>query len=131
MPRGNVPERFQYILASTTLGHLATIGSKGRPQVNPVWFLWVGEQLLLGVKADTVKYRNLRRDPHLAISLLDPQDSHHYVELRGEVTEFELYRDLTFVNQLARKYTGKEMDPSEEGRERYKLTVRVDSWTGQ
>lgn len=131
MPRGPVPKQFHDILESTTLGHLATIGKDGRPQVNPVWFLWDGEHLLLGVKAETVKYRNLRRDPRLAVSCLDPNDAHHYVELRGEVTEFELYRDLTFVNQLARKYTGKDMDAAEDGKERYKLTVRVDSWTGQ
>ena len=131
MPRGPVPESYHSILTSTTLGHLATIGGDGGPQVNPVWFLWDGEQVLLSVKSDTVKYRNLRRDPRLAISFLDPQNPLHYVELRGEVASFELYRDLTFVNRLARKYTGRDMNPREEGKERFKLTVRVDSWTGQ
>lgn len=131
MPRGAVPEAFHDILESTTLGHLATIGEQGRPQVNPVWFLWDGEDVLLSVKADTVKYRNLRRDPHVAISFIDRENSFHYVEVRGEVTEFELYRDLTFVNQLAQTYTGQDMDPAEDGKERYKLTLRVDSWTGQ
>ena len=38
MPRGEVPERYRDILASTALGPLATIGPDGRPQVNPVWF---------------------------------------------------------------------------------------------
>ena len=131
MPRGAVPEAFHHILESTTLGHLATIGSNGQPQVNPVWFLWDGEHVLLGVKADTVKYRNLRRDSRVAISFLDPDNPGHYVEVRGEVETFELYRDLSFVNQLSRKYTGCDMDPAENGKERYKLTVRVDSWTGQ
>ena len=41
MPKGAVPERYLDILASTALGHLATIGPYGRPQVNPVQFLWV------------------------------------------------------------------------------------------
>ena len=131
MPKGTVPQRFHYILESTTLGHLATIDELGRPQVNPVWFLWDGEHVLLSVKAETVKYRNLRREPHLAMSFTDPSNPGHYVEVRGVVTEFELYRDLTFVNWLAHKYTGKDMDPREEGKERYKLTVRVDAWTGQ
>lgn len=131
MPKGPVPANYQDILESTTLGHLATLGSDGRPQVNPVWFLWVGEHVLLSVKATTVKYRNLRRDPRLAISFADPSNPMRYIELRGEVEAFELYRDLTFVNRLARKYTGADMDPREHGKERYKLTIRVDSWTAQ
>jgi len=131
VPRSAIPERFHHILKSTTLGHLATIDEGGAPQVNPVWFLWDGEHILLSVKADTVKYRNLRRDPRLAISFIDPDKPLHYVELRGEVVEFERYLDLTFVNQLAQKYTGAGMDPREHGKERYKLAVRVDSWTGQ
>jgi hypothetical protein len=35
------------------------------------------------------------------------------------------------VNLLARKYTGRDMPVSEDGKERYKLAVRVDGWTGQ
>ncbi len=131
MPNGPVPERFHGILESTVVGHLATVGSDGRPQVNPVWFLWDGVHLLLSVRADTVKYRNLRRDPRLAISIADQMNPGHYLELRGEVAAFEEFRTLEFVDQLSMKYAGKPMARSEEGRDRYKLTVRVESWTGQ
>ncbi len=131
MPSGAVSERYHPILESTAVGHLATIGPSGEPQVNPVWFLWDGEYVLLSVKAETVKYRNVLRDRRVAISISDPENSMHYVEVRGEVTAVELYRDLSFVNLLARKYTGRDMPDSEDGKERYKLTVRVDSWTGQ
>ena len=133
MPKSPVPDRFRDILAntSTALGHLATIDERGRPQVNPVWFLWDGERVLLSVRPETKKYRNLRRDPHVAISILDPARPERYVELRGEVIEFELYEDLTFVNRLARKYTGADFQKGHVGEHRYKVTIRVDSWTGQ
>ena len=42
MPAGQVPARYFDILESTTLGHLATVNAEGRPEVNPVWFLWDG-----------------------------------------------------------------------------------------
>jgi PPOX class probable F420-dependent enzyme len=119
------------MLESTSVGHLATINDDGSPQVNPVWFLWDGTHILLGVKADTIKYRNLRRDPRLALSIPDGNDQFRYLEVRGTVLEFELYLDLTFVNQLSQKYVGHDMDSREMGQERYKLTVRVDSWTGK
>ena len=131
MPLPPVPAAFHPILQSATVGHLATIGVRGEPQVNPVWFLWESDQLFLSVKANTGKYRNLRRDPNLALSCVDPSNPHQYVEIRGKVTVFDLYLDLSFVNLLARKYTGRDMDPMEQGLERYKLTIEVLSWTGQ
>src|SRR5262245_66114984 len=131
MPRGPVPERNHTILKSRTLGHLATIDEKGRPQVNPVWFLWDGEHVLLSIRPETKKYKNLRIDPHLAMSFLDPLNPLHYVEIRGEVENWELYTTLDFVNLLARKYTGADFTAGHAGQERYKVTIRVDSWTGQ
>lgn len=131
MPIGQVRERFHDILTSTTLGHLATVNDLGLPEVNPMWFIWDGDHILLSVKANTRKYRNLRRDPHVAISFPDPNIPTRYVEIRGKVISFELYRDLTFVNQLAQKYTGADFTQGLAGEERYKLTIATSSWTGQ
>lgn len=131
MPRGPVPAQYHDILQSTTLGHLATIDAAGRPEVNPVWFLWDGEHLLLSVKEETKKYRNLRRDPHLAISFSDPGNPERYLEIRGEVTDFELYETLDFVNLLARKYRGSDAQYGQPGERRYKLTIQVNGWTAQ
>jgi PPOX class probable F420-dependent enzyme len=103
---GEVPERYRDILASTALGHLATIGPDGRPQVNPVWFLSDSQHVSLSVKPETVKYRNLRANPFVAMSVVDLARPDRYVEIRGQVVEFELYETLAWVNQLARKYTG-------------------------
>src|SRR5262245_43182944 len=118
MPKGQVPAQYHDILETTTLGHLATLDAQGLPQVNPVWFIWDGDHILLSVKANTVKYRNLRHNPHLAISFQDPNQRERYVEIRGEVIEFELYEDLTFVNQLARKYTGADFQHGYPGEHR-------------
>jgi PPOX class probable F420-dependent enzyme len=131
MPTCPVPDRFKDILQSTTLGHLATVDERGRPQVNPVWFLWDGEHVLPSVRAETKKLRNLRRDPRVAISFPDASRPNRYVELRGQVVAFELYQDLTFVNQLARKYTDADYQRGQPGKHRYKLTIQVESWTGQ
>lgn len=131
MPVGQVPERFHDILSSATLGHLATTDEHGRPEVNPVWFLWDGTNILLSVKANTRKYRNLRRDPHVAISFTDLHLPTRYVEIRGRVIAIERQLDLTFVNQLAQKHIGAGYTQARAEDERYKLTVEVLSWTGQ
>jgi PPOX class probable F420-dependent enzyme len=131
MPRGAVPERYRDILASKALGHLATIGVDGKPQVNPVWFLSDGEHVYLSITPDTVKHRNLREHPFVAISIADPVRPMRYVEIRGEVVAFERYETLAWVNQLARKYTGADFTGGEEGEPRDKVTIRVDAWTAQ
>ncbi len=131
MSQGVVPERYRDILDSTALGHLATLGSDGRPQVNPVWFISDGQRVWLSVKPDTVKYRNLRADPAVAMSVGDPTQPSRYVEIRGGAVAFELFETLAWVNQLARKYTGADFTGGSDGEPRYKITIRVDSWTGQ
>jgi len=131
MPNGPVPTQYRDILESTVLGHLATTDETGRPEVNPIWFIWDGEHVLVSVKGATRKYRNLRRDPRVAISFQDARDQERYLEIRGEVIEFIPYETLEFVNELAHKYTGAEFKHGHAGHERYKLVIRVVSWTAQ
>jgi PPOX class probable F420-dependent enzyme len=131
MPKGEVPEHYRDILDSAALGHLATIGPDGRPQVNPVWFLSDGRSVFLSVKPETAKYRNLRANPFVAMAVGDLVRPDRYLEIRGEVVEFELFETLAWVNQLARKYTGSDFTGGVDGEPRYKVTIRVDAWTGQ
>lgn len=131
LPQGPVPARYRDLLASRAVGHLATIGPDGRPQVNPVWFVSDGERLFLSVKADTQKLRNMRAHPAVAMSVTDLADPGRYVEVRGEVSDLQLYDTLEWVNVLARKYTGRDFAGGRAGEHRYKVTVRIGSWTGQ
>lgn len=131
MPKGAVPDRYQDILDSRALGHLATVGPDGRPHVNPVWFISDGRHVYLSVKPETVKYRNLRATPYVALSVGDVARPDRYVEIRGEVVAFELFDTLAWVNQLARKYTGADYTRGKDGEHRYKVTIRVDAWTAQ
>jgi PPOX class probable F420-dependent enzyme len=129
MPKGPLPASHLDLLESRVLGHLATIDARGRPQVNPVWFLWDGNRLLLSIKPDTAKFRNLQANPAVSLSILDPKDSFRYLELRGTVVDMELFTTLEFVNVLAQKYTGANFTGGRDGEERYKVTVQIDSWT--
>ena len=131
MPKGQVPEQYRDILDSTALGHLATIGADGRPQVNPVWFLSDGRLVYLSITPETAKYRNLRANPVVAMSVGDLARPDRYVEVRGEVVGFELFETPVWVNQLARKYTGADFTGGTDGEQRYKVTIRIDAWTAQ
>lgn len=131
MPQGRVPERYKDILESKALGHLATVDPNGRPQVNPVWFISDCEHVYLSIKPNTGKYRNLRANPSVAMSISDVSRPDRYVEIRGTVVELELFDNLSWVNQLARKYTGADFTQGADGEHRYKVTIRIESWSAQ
>ena len=131
MPKAPVPERFHDLLKICALGHLASVDSNNRPQVNPVWFIWDGDRILLSMKAETQKLRNLRANPYMAISVSDPGNPTRYLEVRGKVVDFELFENLSWVNQLARKYTGADYAFGSDGEQRFKVSVEIESWTAQ
>ncbi len=51
--------------------------------------------------------------------------------MRGTVVELELFDNLSAINHLARKYTGAVVTVGKVGKHRYKVTIRVDSWTAR
>jgi len=59
---------------------LATVRPDGTPHLVPIWFVWVAEKIYLCTGADSVKVRNLRQNPHVAIAL---EDGTHPIVIEG------------------------------------------------
>jgi len=76
-------------LAADRNAVLATNGSDGIPQLTPVWFLYEDGLLYVSVQIDTVKIRNMRRDPSLAVCIDGGRDDARYVVLRGQAELIE------------------------------------------
>jgi PPOX class probable F420-dependent enzyme len=106
-----IPEQYHDLLASTALAHIATIGPNGEPQVTPVWFGWDGEHVRFSQTSTRQKLRNLRRDPRIALSIVDPTNPLRYLEIRGRVVAVEPDPELAFINRMAQKYLGRERYP--------------------
>ena len=110
--------------------HLATIGPKGQPQVNPMWFEWDGSRLRFTHTDQRQKYRNVSRNPRVAVSIIDPERPFHYLELRGVVEAIERDPDARFFNRLAERYGVSLRDPADRAH-RVVLVVRPESYTRQ
>jgi hypothetical protein len=64
MSRKMTPEEIRAFLShGTRTAKLATSGPDGQPHVMPVWFALDGEELVFTTWGDSVKGRNLRRNP--------------------------------------------------------------------
>ena len=70
-------------------GHLATTRPDGSVQVSPMWFDWDGELLRFAHTTKRQKYRNVQRNPRVAMSISDPDNPYRYLEVRGDVERIE------------------------------------------
>lgn len=110
-----IPAGFANILTSTALAHVATLGPQGEPQSTPVWFIWDGSRVLISQTEGQQKLRNLRRDPRVALSMVDPRNPGRNLEIRGRVEREMPDPDRAFVRQLSMKYLGDESFGGVEG----------------
>lgn len=125
-----IPEGYEDLLETTALVHVATIGPDGEPQNNPVWFDWDGEHVKFSQTKTRQKYKNVGRDPRLALSLVDPENPYRYIEIRGKVTKIEEDPDNDFINAMANKYLGLDEYPYHQpGDERIVVYVEPEHTT--
>lgn len=110
-----IPESHLDILQSTALAYMATIGPKGEPQVSAIWFTWDGTHLLFALNKKRQKYRNLVREPRVAIAIADPANPYRALEIRGTVVRIEEDSNYRFINTASQKYLNRDSTPEELG----------------
>jgi PPOX class probable F420-dependent enzyme len=99
--------RTRDLLAGRNFAHVATLMADGAPHAAPVWIDIDGDRIVFCKEESSVAYRNVCRDPRVAISITDLDNPYRCAYIRGVVEEItgepEGSRRL---NELALKYTG-------------------------
>jgi PPOX class probable F420-dependent enzyme len=130
-PQSVIPENLADLLESKSVADVATIGPSGEPQVNPVWFGWDGRHLKFSLTTNRQKFRNVRQDPRIALSIVDPENPYRYLEIRGKVVRIDPDPDRAFINSMAKKYLGQDVYPwHQESDERVVVVVEPGHTTG-
>ena len=114
MPRKMTPAEVRSFLSEgTRTAKLATSGPDGQPHVMPVWFILDEDELVFTTWGDSVKGRNLRRDPRAAVVVDEEVAPYAFVHVRGRVT---LSDDLEELLRLGTAIGGRYMgaDRAEE-----------------
>lgn len=124
-----VPEEYESLLQRPVFGHLATVRPDGSPQVNPMWFDWDGELLRFTHTTKRQKYRNISANPHIAMSVIDPDDPYRFVEVRGVVEEIVPDPTGAFYLQLNDRYSGPLTEPPPDKADRVIVVVRPTGYT--
>jgi PPOX class probable F420-dependent enzyme len=63
------PSQIQAFLAETRHAIAAVLRSDGAPQLSPVWFLYEDARLYFSIFVMSAKYRQLSRDPRIALCI--------------------------------------------------------------
>ena len=102
------PEEVRDFLGhGTRTAKVATAGADGQPHVAPVWFVVDDDELVFTTWSDSVKGRNLRRDPRVAVVVDNEVAPYGFVHLRGRVTlSQDLDELLRFATTIGRRYMG-------------------------
>jgi len=113
------------LLSRPNFAHLATLMPDGSPNTTPVWIGVNGDYILIGSAEGSLKVRNLRRDPRLGLSVVDFHDPYEEVQIRGRVVEFRDDSDFKVLDEISRKYTGKQF-PMRNPAGRVALVIEVE-----
>ncbi len=106
-----IPEAFQDLLEKKIFASLATLMPDGRPQVTPVWFDYDGKHVIINSAKGRVKDRNMRRDPRVALSLVDPENPYRHLQMQGRVAEITENGADQSIDKLTKKYLGQDKYP--------------------
>jgi PPOX class probable F420-dependent enzyme len=96
----------RHLIDRPNFAHLSTLLADGSPQSAAVWVAREDDRILVGTGESSLKARNTRRDPRVALSVVDVADPYLEAQLRGRVVERRPDPDLAAMDAIARKYTG-------------------------
>ena len=99
-------EQAKMLLDGKNFGSVATVMPDGSPQVAPVWVDREGDTVLLNATISRQRYKNLKRDPRVAISIFDSSNPYSKVMIRGRVVEMTKAGAEEHIDKLSMKYHG-------------------------
>jgi PPOX class probable F420-dependent enzyme len=104
-------EKYSDLFSKKAFANLGTLMKDGSPQVTPVWCDFDGKHVRVNSALGRVKDKNIRRDPRVALSIVDPENPYRYMEIRGKVVEITEKGADDHINSLSAKYLGNPVYP--------------------
>jgi len=100
-------QRRAFLAEGARTGVLSTTRADGSPHAAPIWFVLDGDVPVFNTGRDTLKGRNLRRDPRAVLTVDDATPPYSFVTVTGRV---EISEDpgelLHWATVIARRYMG-------------------------
>ena len=126
-----IPDHLLHLVTDPNFGSLATVRPDGTAQVNPMWFEFDGEHLLFTHTTKRAKYRNLQKNPSMALAVFDPENPLSYVEVRGVLSEVREDPTGAFYVRLGKRYGNATQEAPPDKADRVILVMSITKVIGR
>jgi PPOX class probable F420-dependent enzyme len=121
------PQSHLDLLDRPLFAHLATVRPDGAPQSNVMWFIWDGQRIRMTHTKSRQKFKNLKGEPRVSMSIVDPDDPYRFLEVRGVVEDVvDDDETASFYRMLQERYHN--VYDVQDAPERVVVTVRPESF---
>src|SRR3954451_12425897 len=116
-------EKARTFLEQPFVGEVTTLRADGSPHSTVVWVDVDSDVVMFNTAVGRAKEKHLRKDPRLALIVVDPENAYRWVALSGTA---ELTTDGADdqIDKLAKKYLGQDEYPWRNPEEQ-RITVRI------
>jgi PPOX class probable F420-dependent enzyme len=124
----HIPDSLVHLLADPNYGHLATVRPDGTPQVNPMWFLHDPKTHTIRFTHTTkrAKFRNLQRNPAMAVCVIDPVNPYAFLEVRGRLVDVIPDPEGAFYPVLGARYGNPDTPVPPDAADRVILVMSIE-----
>ena len=101
-----LPDELLTLLRGASPCFITTLMPDGSPQMTEVWVDTDGEHVVVNTFRGSLKERNVRRDPRVAVSVADADNVRRYFAVRGDVVAVTEDGAQAHIDELSRRYLG-------------------------
>src|SRR5437867_10068504 len=100
MPPTPVPPDVDAFLRRPNPAVVASLRGDGSPHTVATWYDWEDSRVLLNMDETRLRLRFMRRDPRVALTVLDAEGWYRHVSLLGHAVSIEDDRELRDIDRL-------------------------------
>lgn len=102
-----IDEGFRRLVKGPNFGTITTLMKDGSPATQVMWIDADDDHVLINTEIHRAKYRNILRDPRVAVTIWDADDPYEYVEVRGVVEQAVTGPEArAHIDELSERYDG-------------------------
>ena len=122
MPLAPLPDEVVEFLKQPHAAVISTVRSDGAPYSAATWYDWVDGRILVNMDFERLRLSHMRRDPRVAVTVLDIGDWYRAVTVLGTVVEIRDDDGLIDIDRLSVRYRGAPYS----NRERKRVTASIE-----
>ena len=106
MPLAPLPDELVEFLKRPHAAVISTVRSDGAPYSAATWYDWADGRILVNMDFERLRLSHMRRDPRVAVTVLDIADWYRAVTVLGRVVELRNDELLADIDRLSVRYRG-------------------------